>query len=256
MDAGQLRDIVEFAVDAAREAGRFTLQHFGSAGHEIKADNTPVTVADRGAEELLRRRIEQAFPNHSIVGEEFGERAGSEPGRWILDPVDGTFSFICGVPLYSNLVGFEWQGEMVAGVINLPAIDEIVFAAKGLGCTWNDREARVSDVGELAQSRLSTTSVRTMVTCGRHAAYERLRNICYADRGWPDAYAYALLATGRVDVVLDPAMNLWDTAALLPVVTEAGGTLTDWSGRTTHTAPEALATNGALFETVMEVLRG
>ena len=122
MDEGQIRELVEFAVGAAKAAGEFTLKHFRTGvAVETKADNTPVTIADRGAEELLRARIEKAFPGHGILGEEFGEQKGREPGRWILDPLDGTFSFICGVPLYCNLVGFEWEGEMVVGVINSPS---------------------------------------------------------------------------------------------------------------------------------------
>ena len=257
MRSKELQEIVDFASDAARIAGEYTLNHFRTGvAVETKADNTPVTIADRGAEELLRARIEKAFPGHGILGEEFGEKKGREPGRWILDPVDGTFSFICGVPLYCNLVGFEWEGEMVVGVINVPAVGEMVSAGKGLGCTWNGEPARVSDVSELSKARLSVTSAKLHVEYGRYEAYRRIRNACAADRGWPDAYGYVLLATGRVDVVLDPIMSVWDNAALLPVVTEAGGTFTDWQGNATHIAPEAVATNGRLFEAVMERIRG
>ncbi len=257
MDSRQLQNILDFAVDGARAAGAIALRHFRtSTTPELKADNTPVTIADRAAERCLRERIEAAFPAHGIVGEEFGEKAGTEPARWILDPIDGTQSFICGVPLFSVLVGFEWRGEVLAGVIHLPALGETLWAARGLGCLWNGQPARVSEVADLAQARLSVTSLKLVYRHGRGAAYERLRDACALDRGWPDAYAYALLATGRVDIVLDPAMSVWDTAALVPVVTEAGGTLTDWSGRLTHTAPEAVATNGGLFEATMRVLRG
>lgn len=328
MNPPDLRAILTFSVDAAREAGALTLHYFrAGTSHELKADATPVTAADRGAEKLLRARIAAAFPDHGILGEEYGEQPGRVPARWILDPIDGTFSFIGGVPLYSVLIGFEWQGEMLAGVIHLPALDETLYAARGLGCWWsqpgerglmsgrpgdtdaaagrpqdaaaasgrpdtpaatsraprpsalscgaptssdvliapplapNDvcaqtvRRARVSDVSELSQARLSATSVKLLERAGKLAAYERLRRACLADRGWPDAYAYALLATGRVDVVLDPVMAIWDNAALLPIVTEAGGTFTDWSGRPTHTAPEALATNGKLLESTLSLLR-
>jgi len=244
--------VLEFAVDAARAAGELTLRHFSpETKYEMKADDTPVTAADRGAEELLRKRIESAFPTHGIVGEELGVKTGAEPARWILDPIDGTFSFICGVPLYAVLVAFEWRGAALAGVIHLPALRETVFAARGLGCRWNDRVARVSDVSDLSRARLLCTGTKGVYRHGRGAAFERLRNACCADRSWCDAYAYALVATGRAEIALDPAMHLWDTAALLPVVTEAGGTLTDWNGVHTHTAPEAVATNGRLFEAVM-----
>ncbi len=264
MDDSTLGQILDFAVESARLAGDVTLGHFragfgaGSPGAavETKADNTPVTVADRQAEELLRRRIEAVFPTHGIVGEEFGEKKSTSAARWILDPIDGTVSFISGVPLYSVLVGFEWEGQVLAGVLHLPALGETVYAARGLGCRWNGRPAHVSDVSDLSRARLLVTSTKLVYQHGRGPAYERLRGACYVDRGWSDAYGYALLATGRAEVVLDPVMSIWDTAALLPIVTEAGGTLTDWSGDTTHTAPAVIATNGALFEAVMAKVRG
>lgn len=256
MNKTDLREILEFAVEAAQLAGTLTLGFFqAGTPHELKADNSPVTAADRGAEELLRRRIEAAFPTHGILGEEFGEKTGSTPARWIVDPIDGTFSFISGVPLYSVLVGFEWEGAMLAGVIHLPALRETVYAARGLGCWCSGRRARVSDVSELSQARLSATSIKLFEQQRRLDVYNRLRTACAADRGWADAYGYACLATGRVNVVLDPIMNIWDNAALLPVVTEAGGRFTDWSGNPTHTAPEALATNDRLHEQVLAALR-
>jgi histidinol-phosphatase len=256
MRDSELQRILDFAVESAHLAGRLTLGYFGSdVAAESKSDNTPVTIADRRAEELLRNRIEAAYPDHGIVGEEFGEKPGRCPARWILDPIDGTMSFISGVPLYSVLIGFEWNGEVLAGVIHLPALGETVYAARGLGCRWNGRVARVSSVTDLARARLVATSAKLFYQRGRGAPYERIREACYADRGWSDAYGYALLATGRCEIVLDPQMALWDTAALVPVVTEAGGTLTDWSGRPDHRAPEILATNGALLEPALRLLR-
>ncbi len=244
---------MEFAVESARRAGELTLRYFRKNPRiETKADNTPVTEADRGAEALLRECITQQFPTHAILGEELGEHVGSAPARWILDPIDGTFSFICGVPLYSTLIGLEWAGEMVLGVIHLPAIGQTVWAARGEGCWIDGTPARVSTTTDLSAARLSTTSSTALLHSNREAGYQRLRRACRVDRGWPDAYAYVLLATGQVDVVLDPIMSVWDTAALWPVVTEAGGTLTDWSGRPTHTAPEALGTNGRLLEAVLK----
>lgn len=257
MDERELRDILDFAVECAHLAGAFTLGYFNAGTpHEIKDDLTPVTIADRGAEERLRERIAAAYPTHGIVGEELPEKKGSQPARWILDPIDGTMSFISGVPLYSVLIGFEWQGEVLAGVLHLPALGETLYAARGLGCRWNGRPARVSEVADLSQARLVVTSAKLMYQHGRGPAYERLREACQVDRGWSDAYGYALVATGRAEIVLDPVMSIWDTAALLPIVTEAGGTFTDWSGNPTHTAPEALATNGRLLEPVLAKIHG
>lgn len=255
MDAEYLRSVADFAVKIARKAGELTLRYFKpDTPVEHKADNTPVTIADRSAEQLLRERIARTFPTHGILGEEFGEKPGREPARWILDPIDGTFSFICGVPLYSVLIGFEWEGQMLAGVIHLPALNETLWAARGMGSWWNDKPARVSGVAELANARISTGSLKLIERHKRGAEYERLRSLASADRGWPDAYAYALLATGRVDIVLDPIMSIWDTAALAPVVTEAGGSLTDWKGVANHAAPEALGTNGHLLEATLAAL--
>lgn len=256
MDAKQLSEILDFAVESAQLAGAFTLGYFNAQTPvEIKADRSPVTAADRGAEERLRARIEKAFPTHGILGEEFGEKAGSDPIRWILDPIDGTLSFICGVPAYSVLVGVEFEGRAVAGVIHMPALGETVYAARGMGCRWNGRVARVSQVSELASARMFNAPYKQMKRHNRHAAYAALSMATMADRGCLDGYAYALVATGRAEIVLDPIMNLWDTAALYPCLTEAGGTLTDWSGNDTHAAPEAIATNGALLPAVLRTIR-
>lgn len=253
----ELSSLLEFAVAQARRAGALTLEYFhGTTPVERKADRSPVTAADRGAEALLREAIVAAYPAHGILGEEFGEQPGREPGRWILDPLDGTQSFISGVPLFAVLVGFEWRGAMLAGVIHLPALDETVWAASGQGCWWNGRRARVSGVGELAAARVLTNSANLLEQHGRAAAYERLRRRAAVDRGSYDAYGYVLVATGRAEVVVDPVMNIWDNAALLPVVVEAGGSFTDWDGRATHASPHAVATNGALFAATMAALQG
>lgn len=255
MDRPSLYEILEFAVEAAQLAGALTLGFFNAkTPFELKADSTPVTAADRGAEQLLRARIEAVFPEHGILGEEFGETRGRAAARWILDPIDGTFSFLSGVPLYSVLIGFEWRGEMMAGVIHLPALRETIYAGRGLGCWCNGRRARVSEVTDLAAARLSVTSTKLFEQSGTTAALARLQAACLTDRGWADAYGYACLATGRAEVVVDPVMKIWDNAALLPVVTEAGGTFTDWTGRATHTASAVVATNGRLLGPVLQLL--
>ncbi len=248
-----------FAVEIAREAGTATLPHFRRGVQvETKSDDSPVTVADREAEQFLRARITERFPEHALVGEEYGSDGREARGRWIVDPIDGTYSFIHGVPLYSNLVAFEWDGEAVVGVINLPAIGECLHAARGQGCTWERpgqrQPARVSRVSTLAEARLGVTTIKNTIAFERYEAYRRLLETCQHDRGWPDAYGYALVATGRAEIQLDPIMSVWDTAALFPVLTEAGGTLTDWSGNPTHTAPEAIATNGLLLNAVLNTV--
>lgn len=256
MDTHESAALRDFAVEIAHQAGDLTLEYFRTDLQvDSKHDDTPVTIADRKAEELLRRRITERYPDHGVLGEEFGEHLGRSPGRWILDPIDGTFSFISGAPLFANLVGFEWEGRMVVGVIHLPALGETVHAAAGLGCLCNDRPARVSNIASLDQACVATTTIKGLQRTGRYAAYARLRDACAHDRGWPDAYGYALLATGRLDVMVDPIMSIWDVAPLLPVIQEAGGMLTDWSGVATHTSPEALATNGRLHAAALKLLQ-
>lgn len=254
----QYLEFYDFAVEIAWQAGRLTLQHFQTQLDVMwKGDNSPVTAADRGAEELLRRRIEARYPDHAIVGEEFGERhADGATFRWILDPIDGTRSFIRGVPLYGVLVGLECEGEMVVGASYFPGLDEMVAAAKGHGCWWNGRRAHVSPVAALDQALVCYTDNAGFAPQGRQAAWERLQRACHTQRGWSDAYGYALVATGRAEVMLDPIMSVWDCGALLPIVREAGGTFTDWEGSPTVYGGNAIATNGHLRDEVLALVRG
>jgi histidinol phosphatase-like enzyme (inositol monophosphatase family) len=220
-----------------------------------KADNSFITVADREAERYLRKSIEQAFPDDAILGEEEAEKQGSSGRRWIIDPIDGTYSFVHGVPFYGVMIGLEVEEEPVLGVVNLPALSEIIYAARGLGCTWNDKPAGVSSTSALAQALLLATDFSTTKENRFGSALERLRLKANAARTWGDCYGHVLVATGRADVMLDPVMNIWDCAALLPIIEEAGGTFTDWSGRRTINGGSAISTNGVLFQEVVEAIR-
>ena len=255
-----------FALEIAREAGALTLEHFGSERLEVetKGDGTPVTRADRAAEQLLVERIRAAFPDDGILGEESGETRGRSGRRWILDPIDGTKSFVHGVPLYGTLVALEAEGRPVVGVICLPALREAVFAARGEGAFWardlGGREtispARVSGVDRLDRALLCTTSPRGFERSGHTAFYQRVRGRVAMERGWSDCYGHALVATGRAEVMLDPMMTIWDCAALLPVVEEAGGRFTDFSGAATHSGGSAISTNRALASELSALARG
>ncbi len=227
---------------------------------ERKADDSPVTVADRQAEELLRRRIREAFPDDGILGEEFGEEAGSSGFRWILDPIDGTKSFICGVPLYGTLVGVERAGVSVVGVICVPALDECVYAASGGGAWYTRgnspaRPARVSQRDRLSDAVFLTSQLDNYYPRGAHQVYLELERVAYITRMWGDCYGYLLVATGRADVMVDPVMNVWDAAALQPVLEEAGGAYTDWSGRATIHGGEGIGCSRLLLEQVLAVTR-
>jgi histidinol phosphatase-like enzyme (inositol monophosphatase family) len=259
-DAVQRR--LELALRAAREAGRITLQYFrrDDLVVERKGDDSPVTVADRQAEQHLRRSIEEAFPEDGILGEELGEYQGASGYHWILDPIDGTKSFIHGVPLYSTLIGVEYAGESVLGVIVIPALDELVYAARGQGA-WYIRgdsppcPAKVSQKTSLAEGLFLTSEVANFHTIGRPHVYDRLQAASRLSRSWGDGYGYLMVATGRADLMVDPIMCAWDAAPMLPILEEAGGVFTDWLGRRTSHSGQGIATNPLLLPQVLALVR-
>jgi histidinol-phosphatase len=250
-----LEELLEFATEAAWQAGRITLGHFQTGiAVETKADDTPVTIADKNAETVLRGMIKARYPNDGIIGEEHGEEAGTTGRKWILDPIDGTKAFVAGVPLYGNLIGVEIGGEMAVGVCNLPGLNEMTSAAKGLGCWWNGKRCHVSDTERVEDALVIVTEQKLFdeYKPGKaDALIEKARLV----RGWGDCYGYVMVATGRADVMLDPIMAVWDSAALAPIIEEAGGTFTDWKGKATIWEDEAVATNGKLFDEVMEMIK-
>jgi histidinol phosphatase-like enzyme (inositol monophosphatase family) len=256
-----LQPRLELAVEAAREVGRITLEYFrrDDLDVELKPDDTPVTIADRRAEEHLRQRIAAAFPSDGILGEELAERLGTSGFRWILDPIDGTKSFIHGVPLYATLVGLECDGQSVLGVINIPALDECVYAARGLGAWYLQagqppRRANVSRRKSLSAALFVTSEVLSFDKTGRRAAFDRLQGAARLTRTWGDGYGYLMVATGRADVMVDPVMAIWDAAPLPPILEEAGGTFTDWRGNPSFQSGDGVATNGLLLAEVIKHL--
>lgn len=256
-----LRVRLEFALRIAREARDLILGHYrrDDLAVERKADDSPVTVADRGAEKLLRARIEAAFPDDAVLGEELGQCEGRSGYRWILDPIDGTKAFIHGVPLFGTLIGIEHEGASVVGVILIPPLDECVYAAKGLGAWYTrgnaePRPARVSACASLAESLFLTSEVASFDKLGKRGAYDALQQSCRLTRTWGDCYGYLLVATGRAEVMVDPIMNVWDAAALQPILEEAGGTFTDWQGQPTIHSGNGIATNGRLLAEVLKTI--
>lgn len=253
---------LDLARRAGREAGQATLRYFQrpEIGFERKGDSSPVTVADREAEQLLRRAIAAAFPQDGILGEEFGSTDGTSGVRWILDPIDGTKAFISGVPLYGTMIGIEHEGRSVVGLIYVPALDEGVYAAAGQGA-WYVRgtaapvPARVSARKRLADGIFLTSQVDSFEQRGADEAFRGLQRAAYVTRTWGDCYGYLLVATGRCDVMVDPVMNVWDAAAIQPILEEAGGTFTDWSGAATIHGGEGIGTNGHLLDEVLAFTR-
>lgn len=244
----------------AVEAGQHTLKYFQTDAFQVerKGDDSPVTVADREAEQLLRRRIEEAFPNDPIVGEEFGTKQGTSPWRWILDPIDGTKSFITGVPLYGTMVGIDFEQQATIGVVYFPGLDAGIYAAKGQGAwhfkgTGEPQRAKVSPTAKLSDGIFVTSQVDTFAARSSNGAFEQLQKRAYVTRTWGDCYGYYLVATGRAVAMVDPLMSIWDAAALQPILEEAGGKFTDWKGVARIDGGEGIGTNAAVHDEVIGI---
>ena len=241
---------LELALEAAHRAGRMTLAHFQTGtAVELKSDGSPVTEADRGAERLIRQMIEETFRGEPILGEEEG--GDSKGNGWVVDPIDGTKSFVCGVPLYATLISFEQQGEPVIGVCHFPGLNETVYAEKGKGAFWNGRPCRVSAVERLQESFLSSGSQFSMTSACRSEGFQRLVQTARATRTWSDAYGHALVATGRIEAMIDPIVAPWDISAMRLIVREAGGKFTDFQGDS-NPQTEAIASNGLIHGRLIE----
>jgi histidinol phosphatase-like enzyme (inositol monophosphatase family) len=253
-----LQELLNGAHEMAWKAGKITTRYFQTGVvTDRKADNSPVTIADRETERYLRAAILERYPAHAVLGEEDG-LSGNEGAewRWILDPIDGTKSFIHGMPLYGVMIGITHKDRPVVGVVNIPALGEIVYAAQGLGCWWNGRACQVSAVKTLNEGLLLTTCATRYDRYDKQAAYDKLVDEARLFRTWGDCYGYLMVATGRAEMMMDPVMNIWDAAALLPILQEAGGTFTDWHGEARIDGGNGIATNGLIFEEVMQIITG
>lgn len=253
-----LEAYLDFAREMAWQAGQLTLGYFQTGLRpDFKTDDSPVTVADREAEQLIRRRIEQTYPDHAIVGEEYGAaESEGRSHRWIIDPIDGTRAFVRGVPLYAVLIGLEIEGVCQVGVSHFPALGEMIAAATGAGCWWNGRRARVSETPSLREGLLTHADTASFADYGKAEAWQRLQAAAGFRAGWGDAYGYLLVATGRADLMLDPIMNVWDCAPHLPILQEAGGFFGDWQGNPSIYSNEAIGTTQTLLPEVMRLIRG
>lgn len=258
MPAKRLSAYLEFAVQTAHEAGRLTLGYFQTGiAPEMKPDDSPVTIADRRAEELIRSRIEARYPGHRIVGEEHGKSGTDESAPcWWIDPIDGTKAFVRGVPLYGVLIGLEIDGRIAAGAAYFPALDEMLAAADGAGCFLNGRRCRVAATESLARAVVSFTSAGSFMAHRRWEAFQRIIGAAYHSVGWSDAYGHALVASGRVDLMLDPVMNPYDCGPFPVILREAGGFFGDWSGNETIYAGEALSAPRQLLPEALSLIRG
>ena len=221
---------------------------------ETKPDLTPVSEADRAAEQALRARIETGRPGDGVVGEEYGETAGSGGRRWILDPIDGTKSFVRGIPAWGTLIALEQDGEMVVGVVSAPALRRRWWGAQGSGAYADGEQIQVSRVAALEDALFCYTSLTAFDEHGMGEEFRSLAVRCWEARGFGDYWAHVLVAEGSADLAVEPIMNLWDNAALQVIVEEAGGRFTDLEGRARSDGGNAVTTNGLLHDEVLAAL--
>jgi len=250
-----LDDRIAPAAELARLTGTVALRYYRSRlTVETKSDGSPVTKADREAETAARAWVRSRFPDDGVLGEELGEERPGAPRRWVIDPIDGTKSFVRGTPLWGSLVALCEGTRVLAGAAYFPAVDELVAAAPGAGCWWNGSRCRVSDVDSLAQATVLTTDERFRERPEWQAGWRALSAAAAVSRTWGDCFGYLLVATGRAEVMCDPVMSPWDAAALQPIIEEAGGTFTDWNGVATAFGGSVVATNRRLATEVRGIL--
>lgn len=250
------RNRYELAVDAARKAGRIAQRYFtGEFTVEWKADQSPVTVADRETEQSLRQTLLAAFPNDGFLGEEFGDTPGTSGFRWIIDPIDGTRSFVRGIPLWATLVGLEYKGEQIAGIAEVPALGHGYRALRGEGAYRDERRIRVSDVADLSQALVFYSSLSWFIKAERQAQFAELVRRTDRTRGFGDFYGFVLVAQGSGELMVEHGVHAWDVAAIKPIIEEAGGRFSDWSGTPSIHTPDVLVSNGKLHEETLALLR-
>jgi len=257
----EIDDRLQFALAASVQAEELVLDYFLRPGLkiEMKSDQSPVTAADRGAEELLRKEILKAFPDDTVMGEEFGETVGQSGYRWILDPIDGTKSFVHGTPLFGMLIGLQLRGENVAGICRFPALQEVISAQRGRGAWWQRGGqpailAQVSSVQTLKESLFCYTAVEGFQEIQRLDVLETLSQQTRISRGWGDCYGHMLVATGRAELMVDPLLEEWDACALIPIVEEAGGVFMNWHGESTAVGGNGISVIPALKNEVLKIL--
>ncbi len=244
--------LVDQAVALARMAGESTLPYFRSVELEVehKDDDTPVTVADRYAEALLRKELTALFPDDAIIGEEEDDKPGTSGRTWIIDPIDGTKAFTHGVPLYSTLLAATDEHGPLLGVICLPALPETVWAGRGLGCFLDGQPCHVSGHDSTVGAYVTASAIRNWPVGALDATHEAGSFV----RTWGDGYGYALVATGRVEAMVDHQAAVWDVAPMPVIIGEAGGRFTDLGGESTATGGSGLATNGHLHDQLLALL--
>ena len=247
-------------LDAVRElakiGGDSTLQYFGkNLKVESKDDDSPVTAADRNAEKLMRGWLADKFPEHGIIGEEYGVTNPDSNYQWVLDPIDGTRSFIHGIPLYTTLVGLMFKNKPVAGAIYAPVMNQLCSAAYGTGAFLNDEKVQVSECKDLSDAVFLTTDIQHILEFGHDKALAEMMKTVKMHRTWGDAYGHMMVASGRADIMFDPVLSIWDAAALQPIMEEAGGVFADIDGVKSIHSGNGFSTNENLLPGLVDLFR-
>jgi myo-inositol-1(or 4)-monophosphatase len=244
------------AIEIAQKGGAHTLTYFNqSVDVERKSDDSPVTIADREAETIMREAIAEQFPDHGIIGEEHGRSNESSDIQWILDPIDGTKSFIHGVPLYTTLIGVVVDGEPVCGIIYAPALDELCEAATGKGARLNGEECSVRACSDLSEATFLSTDAYTAAEYDYGEAFDSLIEQTRLHRTWGDAYGHMMVATGRADIMFDPVLSIWDAAPMQTILSEAGGIFCDTTGNETIESGNGISCSRELVPEVLEMFK-
>jgi histidinol-phosphatase len=245
----------ETAIDITRRAAQIALRYFDTdLPVERKSDNTPVTIADRETEQALRQGLQKVFPNDGFLGEEYGDTPGSTGYRWIIDPIDGTRSFVRGIPIWATLLGLEYRGELIAGIVDAAPFGHTYHALRGEGAYRNDRRIHVSDERDLGKAHVFYSSLSWFLKAGKEQEFTRLVRASERQRGFGDWYGFLLVAQGSGEIMIEHGVHAWDVGAIIPIVEEAGGRMTTWEGKVDLHAPDVIASNGKLHAQVLAIV--
>ena len=245
----------ELAIQIAQQAGRLALGYFdGDLQVETKDDLSPVTIADRETEAFLRSQLLGTFPHDGFLGEEQGEKPGSSGFRWVIDPIDGTRSFVRGIPIWATLVGLEYKDEQIAGVVEVPTLRVTYRALRGDGAYRGDRRILVSDCTDLGKAQIFYSSLSWFIKAGCQEAFLDLAVRTQRQRGFGDFYGFVLVAQGSGELMIEQGVHAWDVAAIKPIVEEAGGRFSNWNGGVDIYRPDVLVSNGKLHDEALDIL--
>ncbi len=245
----------ELAIEAAQQGGQHALSYFDTElTVESKADASPVTIADRETEALLRQRLLGVFPHDGFLGEESGDTPGSTGFRWIIDPIDGTRSFVRGIPIWATLIGLQYQGQQIAGVACIPALKQTFRALRGDGAFRDDRAIHVSGIDSFAKAQLFYSSLSWFIKAGCRDPFIDLVLRTHRQRGFGDFYGFVLVAQGSGEIMVEHGVHAWDVAALQVIVEEAGGRFSNWDGGVDIFRPDVVVSNGKLHDETLRIL--